>query len=132
MDESLRKAIEDFLTAFRNCEAVRRHNEAKEAYLSDGHLLTLVAEYNMQGQILRDEGAKPERDEQLIAEITARLKDTYDEIMRDEKMAAFTKAQDEITAILQDINKGIQSIVQPESVEGGACSGQCSTCGGCR
>ena len=132
MDESLRNAIEAFLTAFRNSEAVKRHNEAKEAYLSDGHLLTLVAEYNMQGQILRDEGAKPERDEQLIAEITAKLKETYDEIMRDEKMAAFTRAQDEISEILQDINRGIQSIVQPETVEGGACSGQCSTCGGCR
>ena len=132
MDEQLRAAIEAFLSAFRESDAVRRHNAAKEAYLSDGRLLTLVGEYNMQAQILRDEGAKEERDEQLIAEITMKLKETYDEIMRDEKMAAFTKAQDEIAEILRDINKGIQSIVQPETVEGGACTGQCSTCGGCR
>lgn len=132
MDEQMRAAIEAFLKAFRESEAVRRHREAKEAYLSDGRLLTLVGEYNMQAQILRDEGAKDERDDQLIAEITTKLKETYDEIMRDEKMDAFTKAQDEITGILQDLNKGIQSIVQPETVEGGACTGQCSTCGGCR
>ena len=131
MDEQLKKAVEEFLTAFRNSDAVRRHNAAKEEYLSDGHLLTLVGEYNMQGQILRDESAKPERDEQLIREITARLKEIYDEIMRDEKMIAFTAAQEEIGEILQDINRGIQSIVRPETVEGGACSGNCSTCGGC-
>ena len=132
MEDSLKTAVEAFLTAFRNSEAVRRHNEAKEAYLSDGRLLTLVAEYNMQGQILRDEGAKEERDEQLIAEVTKKLKETYDEIMRDEKMAAFAAAQDEITEILQDINRGIQSVIQPEAVEGGARSGQCSSCSGCR
>lgn len=132
MDEQLRAAVEAFLNAFRDSEAVKKYNEAKEAYLSDGQLLTLVGEYNMQAQVLRNEGGKEERDEALLAEISTKLKETYDLIMESEKMIAFTKAQDNITAILEDINRGISSIVTPESVEGGACSGNCSTCGSCK
>ncbi len=131
MNESWKKDLEIFLEALRNCEPVVRYRNAKEAYVADGHLIALVNQYNVEGQLLRNEGAKPERDQELITQITGRLKELYDEIMRNEHMAAMQQAEEEVSRILAEIDRGVQSIVRPEAVEGGACSGNCSSCHGC-
>lgn len=131
MNEALKNALETFLTAFRDSEPVVNYLNAKELYVADGKLIALVNQYNVQGQLLRDEGAKPERDEELITQITGKLKEIYDEIMRNENMLAMQQAEQVISDIISDINRGIQSIVQPEAVEGGACGGNCSSCSGC-
>jgi cell fate (sporulation/competence/biofilm development) regulator YlbF (YheA/YmcA/DUF963 family) len=89
----------------------------------------LIGEYNLQGQLLRDEGSKEERDEARIAEITTKLTELYDEIMANETMADMQAAEQEISAIVNDVNRGMQSILQPE-MEGG-CSGNCSSCSSC-
>ncbi len=131
MNEEWKKTLETFLNAFRDSEPVTRYQNAKALYLADGKLIALVNQYNVQGQLLRDEGAKPERDQELIAQITEKLKELYDEITRNEHMQAMQEAEQEISEIIADINRGIQSIVQPEAVEGGACGGNCSSCRGC-
>jgi hypothetical protein len=80
-------------------------------------------------QLLRDEGGKEERDEARIAEITTKLTELYDEIMANETMADMQAAEQELSAIVNDVNRGMQSILQPE-MEGG-CSGNCSSCSSC-
>ena len=127
----MKQALEQFLNALRDSEAVKNYQAAKDRYIADGELITLVNEYNMQGQMLRDEGAKPERDDVLIGQITEKLKETYDAIMRNENMVAFQKAEQAVSELISDVDRGIRSVVMPEDVEGGACSGNCSTCGGC-
>lgn len=127
----MKQALEQFLNALRDCEAVKNYQAAKDRYIADGELITLVNEYNMQGQMLRDEGAKPERDDVLIGQITEKLKETYDAIMRNENMVAFQQAEQAVSELISDVDRGIRSVVMPEDVEGGACSGNCSTCGGC-
>lgn len=131
MDEKMKEALEAFLNALRESDAVVHYNNVKEAYTADGELITLVNEYNMQGQLLRDEGAKPERDDALIEQITEKLKETYDAIMRNEHMLAMQEAEQKISEIVSDIDRGIRSVIMPEDVEGGACTGNCSSCGGC-
>lgn len=127
----MKQALEQFLNALRDSEAVKNYQAAKDRYIADGELITLVNEYNMQGQMLRDEGAKPERDDVLIGQITEKLKETYDAIMRNENMVAFQQAEQAVSELISDVDRGIRSVVMPEDVEGGACSGNCSTCGGC-
>ena len=131
MDEKMKQALEQFLNALRESEAVVNYQAAKDRYVADGELITLVNEYNMQGQMLRDEGAKPERDDELIGQITEKLKETYDAIMRNENMVAFQQAEQAVSELISDVDRGIRSVVMPEDVEGGACSGNCSSCGGC-
>lgn len=131
MDEKLKEALENFLNALRDCDAVKHYTAVKEAYIADGELVTLINEYNMQGQMLRDEGAKPERDDVLIGEITDKLKETYDAIMMNARMQEMQQAEQVISEIISDIDRGIRSVVMSEDVEGGACSGNCSSCGGC-
>jgi cell fate (sporulation/competence/biofilm development) regulator YlbF (YheA/YmcA/DUF963 family) len=108
---------------------VVRYQNAKALYLTDSKLGALIGEYNLQGQLLRDEGGKEERDEARIAEITTKLTELYDEIMANETMADMQAAEQEISAIVNDVNRGMQSILQPE-MEGG-CSGNCSSCSSC-
>ena len=129
MNEQLRIALEYFLNALRDSEEVVRYQNAKALYLTDSKLGTLIGEYNLQGQLLRDEGAKEERDEARIAEITTTITALYDEIMANETMADMQAAEQEISAIVNDVNRGMQSILQPE-MEGG-CSGNCSSCSSC-
>ena len=129
MNEQLRIALENFLNALRDSEEVVRYQNAKALYLTDSKLGALIREYNLQGQLLRDEGSKEERDEARIAEITTKLTELYDEIMANETMADMQAAEQEISAIVNDVNRGMQSILQPE-MEGG-CSGNCSSCSSC-
>ena len=129
MNEQLRIALENFLNALRDSEEVVRYQNAKALYLTDSKLGALIGEDNLQGQLLRDEGGKEERDEARIAEITIKLTELYDEIMANETMADMQAAEQEISAIVNDVNRGMQSILQPE-MEGG-CSGNCSSCSSC-
>lgn len=129
MNEELKQAFETFLNTFRDSEPVIRYNNAKELYMADGRLVALINQYNVQAQLLRDEGAKEERDDELISQITGKLKELYDEIMRNDNMTAMQEAEQEISAILDSINRGLMSVVRPE--DAGGCSGSCSSCSGC-
>ncbi len=129
MNEQLKNALETFLNEFRDSEPVARYLSAKEMYVSDGRLVALINKYNVEAQLLRDEGAKEERDDALIAEITAKLKELYDEIMRNETMIAVQEAEQEINMILDSINRGLMSVVRPE--DAGGCTGNCSSCSSC-
>lgn len=129
MNEQLRIALENFLNALRDSEAVVRYENAKALYATDGKLMALIDQYNCQGKLLRDEGEKADRNDELLAQITNKLKELYDEIMENETMLAMQAAEQEISAIINDVNRGMQSILQPE-MEGG-CTGNCSTCSSC-
>ncbi|MBR4054351.1 MAG: YlbF family regulator [Clostridia bacterium] len=129
MNEQLRIALENFLNALRDSDAVVRYENAKALYATDGKLMALIDQYNCQGKLLRDEGEKADRNDELLAQITNKLKELYDEIMENETMLAMQAAEQEISAIINDVNRGMQSILQPE-MEGG-CTGNCSTCSSC-
>ena len=129
MNEQLRLALENFLNALRDSDAVVRYENAKALYATDGKLMALIDQYNCQGKLLRDEGEKADRNDELLAQITNKLKELYDEIMENETMLAMQAAEQEISAIINDVNRGMQSILQPE-MEGG-CTGNCSTCSSC-
>ncbi len=129
MNEQLKIALENFLTALKECDAMVKYQNAKELYTTDGKLMALIDQYNVQGRLLRDEGAKEERNDELISQITMKLKELYDEIMESETMQTMQQAEEELTAIINDVNNGMQSIINPGR-EGG-CSGNCSSCSSC-
>ncbi len=128
-NDAWKQALEVFLNAFRESETVVRYQNAKELYIADGKLISLVNQYNVQGQLLRDEGAKETRDDELIAQITEKLKGLYDEIQENPRMQALQQAENDLSLMIDDINRGIQAIVQPEA--DGGCSGNCSSCSAC-
>ena len=90
-----------------------------------------IKRMNLDNEISREEN---ERDEAKIKVLNEELRAIYDEIMAHPAMVAFNEAKAGVDKLLQDINAIIMMCAQgqdPETCEISACTGSCSTCGGC-
>lgn len=101
-------------------------NKAQEAYESDVELQKAIMEYNAQSQALSMEYKKETPDNELIGMIEKRVHTLYKEIMDNEKMVAFNKAQDVVNAFMAEVNGEITYQITGER----PCTHDCSTCGG--
>lgn len=102
-------------------------NKAQEAYESDVELQKQIMEYNAQSQALSMEYKKETQDSELIGMIEKRIHTLYQEIMQNDKMLAFNKAQDAVNAFMAEVNGEITYQITGER----PCTHDCSTCGGC-
>ncbi|MBR4950832.1 MAG: YlbF family regulator [Clostridia bacterium] len=129
MNENLRNAIEALKKALAECDELKAYNEAKAAYNKDEELTKLITEYNVQATLLETEGqkAEEERDTDLIQTLSTRLRELYDSISENKSLIAMREAEQDLSAIVGEINSAVQLTIEPES----ACTHDCSTCGGC-
>lgn len=100
--------------------------KAQEAYEADAELQKQIMEYNAQSQALSMEYKKEIPDNELIGMIEKRIHTLYEEIMGNEKMVAFNKAQDVVNAFMAEVNGEITFQITGER----PCTHDCSTCGG--
>ena len=100
--------------------------KAQEAYEADTTLQQQIMEYNAQSQALSMEYKKEVQDNELIGMIEKRIHTLYEEIMGNEKMVAFNKAQDIVNAFMAEVNGEITYQITGER----PCTHDCSTCGG--
>ena len=100
--------------------------KAQEAYEADTVLQQQIMEYNAQSQALSMEYKKEVQDNELIGMIEKRIHTLYEEIMSNEKMVAFNKAQDIVNAFMAEVNGEITYQITGER----PCTHDCSTCGG--
>ena len=99
-------------------------------------LQDLIGQYNLKRTALDGEVSKQERDEDKVRACQQELRALYLKIMEDEDIKKYSKAQGELNLLLQRVNAIIM-----QSANGGdpdtadydesACSGNCSSCGGC-
>ena len=102
-------------------------NEELQIKISESNIKRM----NLDNEISREEN---ERDEAKIKVLNEELRVIYDEIMAHPAMVAFNEAKAGVDKLLQDINAIIMMCAQgqdPETCEISACTGSCSTCGGC-
>ena len=102
-------------------------NRAQEAYEADLELQKRIMKYNAQSEALSTEYKKETQDTELIGLIEKRIHELYHEIMENENMVAFTKAQDVVNAFMAEVNGEITYQITGER----PCTHDCSTCGGC-
>ena len=100
--------------------------KAQEAYEADAELQKQIMEYNAQSQALSMEYKKEIPENELIGMIEKRIHTLYEEIMGNEKMVAFNKAQDVVNAFMAEVNGEITYQITGER----PCTHDCSTCGG--
>lgn len=110
-------------------EAIKQNDENEE-------LQTKISEFNIKRMNLDNEVSKEdnERDAEKIQQMNTELRAIYDEIMAHPAMLAFNEAKAGMDKLLQDINAIIMMSAQgqdPETCEISACTGNCSSCGGC-
>ena len=111
-------------------------DQARKLNDKDEELQNMIGEFNLARMDLNNEIGKTERSDARIAELNEKVNDLYGKIMADEGMTAYNEAKKDcenlvnyIDAIINTaMNGGDPMTVLPPSE---ACTGSCSTCGGC-
>ena len=110
---------------------------AKEANDKDEELQNLIGEFNLKRQNIQYEMNKgDEKDADKIAKLNTEMQECYGKVMGNVNMANFVIVKNALDKLLEDVNMIISMCCEgedPDTCEPAAhaCSGSCSTCGGC-
>ncbi len=115
--------------AIKEDARIKELNRATSAYEIDVQLQTKITEYNAQTKALTEEYKKEEHDSEFIRVIEKRINELYHEIMDNENMIAYNKAQEEVNAFMTEVNNEITFQITGERPTN--CTHDCSSCGGC-
>ena len=112
-----------------------RYIKAKLANDNDEALQAQIGEFNMVRMNLDREMNAETQDENKIRELNEKLREIYTAVMSSKTMLEYNTAKADLDAMLNDINSIIMQCVDGEDPMTAephtACSGSCSTCGGC-
>ena len=112
-----------------------RFIKAKLANDNDETLQNQIGEFNTVRMNLDREMNAETQDENKIKELNEKLREIYTSVMSSKTMLEYNTAKAEVDAMLNDINSIIMQCVEGEDPMTAephtACTGSCSTCGGC-
>ena len=112
-----------------------RFIKAKLANDNDETLQNQIGEFNTVRMNLDREMNNETQDEDKIKELNEKLREIYTAVMSSKTMLEYNTAKAEVDAMLNDINSIIMQCVEGEDPMTAephtACTGSCSTCGGC-
>lgn len=112
-------------------DEVKAANAAKDAYENDKEMQALITEYNVNNKALAEEYKKSEHDEALMTSIKKRIGELYNQIMAHPVYVSYMTAQEGVGELMRLVNDEINFEVTGERPSASACSGNCSSCGGC-
>ena len=112
-------------------DEVKAANAAKEAYENDASVQAAITEYNAHNKALAEEYKKSEHDEALMASIKNRIGELYNDIVNHPAYIAYMNAQEAVGTLMNHVNDEINFAITGERPSESACSGNCSSCGGC-
>ena len=104
---------------------------AKDAFEGNAELQDKLKEYEADRLLLGKEFSKDtsEVDERVIADLKARIQELTAEISQNELYVAFSKAQQAVNAVMNEVNAEIKFCITGERPA--ECTHDCSTCSGC-
>ena len=112
-----------------------RFIKAKLANDNDETLQNQIGEFNTVRMNLDREMNAETQDENKIKELNEKLREIYTAVMSSKTMLEYNTAKAEVDTMLNDINSIIMQCVEGEDPMTAephtACTGSCSTCGGC-
>ncbi len=112
-----------------------RFIKAKLANDNDETLQNQIGEFNTVRMNLDREMNAETQDEAKIKELNEKLREIYTAVMSSKTMLEYNTAKADLDAMLNDINSIIMQCVEGEDPMTAephtACTGSCSTCGGC-
>ena len=112
-----------------------RFIKAKLANDNDETLQNQIGEFNTVRMNLDREMNAETQDENKIRELNEKLREIYTAVMSSKTMLEYNTAKAEVDTMLNDINSIIMQCVEGEDPMTAephtACTGSCSTCGGC-
>ena len=115
--------------------AYKALNDAREKNDNDKELQDLIGKFNLKRIELNQAMSESERNQDKINAVDAELKEIYQKIMTNENMIAYDKATNEMSLIMNKINRIISGAANgedPDTIDTEAsCTGSCSSCSGC-
>ncbi len=123
-------------TAIQQDERFVRYAKAKLANDNNEELQKGIGEFNITRMELERAMEAENRDDEKVRELNERLRDIYSQVMSSSVMAEYNAAKADLDSLLNDVNSIIMQCVDgadPKDCnpEQPACTGSCSTCGGC-
>ena len=105
--------------------------EAREKNDNDAELQDLIGKFNLKRIELNQAMSEAERNQDKINAADAELKEIYQKIMTNENMIAYDKATNEMSLIMNKINRIISGAANgedPDTIDTEAsCTGSCSS-----
>lgn len=108
--------------------------EAKKANDADEALQKKISEFNELRIELNKEISKEDKDNEKLANLDKEIQAVFAEIMKNENMAKFNQAKEQIDKMMKFINAilmGTMNGENPEEIQEHECTGSCSSCGSC-
>jgi len=112
-------------------EEVKAANVAKAEYENNAEIQAMITEYNVNNKALAEEYKRAEQDDALMTSIKKRIGELYNQIMAHPVYTAYMQAQESVGELMSLVNDEINFEVTGERPSQSACSGNCSSCGGC-
>lgn len=120
--------------AIQQDERFIRFAKARLANDEDKELQAAIGNFNIIRMELDKLMQADERDDVKVQELNEKLRKVYGDIMSSEVMVEYNTAKAELDIMVNEINTIISKTLEgedPETCEATACTGSCSTCGGC-
>ena len=127
-------AVRQLGAAIQEDEAYARFHKVIKENDENKELQEKIGEFNILRMNLDNELNLEEKNEEKIKEMNEKLRALYGEVMAHPAMVAYNEAKQGLDKLLNDVNNIITMCVQgadPATCEPSACTGSCSTCGGC-
>ncbi len=114
-----------------------RTQMAQAAADEDKELQCLIGDFNLKRMAIANETGKDEkdRDPEKMKALDKELRDAYQKIMENENMKRYNEAKTSLDELMNTVSRILTMAAQgvdPDSEDmEAACTGDCSTCGGC-
>lgn len=129
------KCVRELGKAIQQDERFIRYAKAKLENDNDEYLQEAIGNFNVIRMELDREVNSEEKDEEKVKELNERLRVIYSAIMSSSVMVEYNTAKVELDQLMNEINTVISKALDGEDPETcdttAACTGSCSTCGGC-
>lgn len=120
--------------AIQEDELYLNYLKAKADNDADEALQAAIGEFNLQRLKLNEELSSENKDEEKVKSLNADLRRAYAAVMVNPSMQAYNEAKEAFDAMINQVTGIISMCVNgedPDACDPSACTGSCSTCGGC-
>lgn len=120
--------------ALQEDERYLEYIKARQANDEDTELQELIGNFNLKRIAVNNAANEEKQDEEKIAKLNQELREVYTRIMNNQTMQKYNAAKTDMENLVNHINTIINMCANgenPDTVDPSACTGSCSTCGGC-
>lgn len=129
------KCVRELGKAIQQDERFIRYAKARLENDNDEDLQEAIGNFNIIRMELDREVNSEEKDDEKVKELNEKLRVIYSAIMSSGSMVEYNTAKAELDQLMNEVNTVISKALDGEDPETcdtqAACTGSCSTCGGC-